>query len=82
MPEPDPVDLSEFLAAPRTEACIVARSLQVLSDEDRVKFEMAMSMPQEQAPTARVVAAFWARDIRINKESVARHRKGVCPCVR
>ena len=78
--EPHAADLGEFLPTDRSMPCLVARTLAVLSDKDRLNFEAALAHPD--VTTAKIVERFWARDHRVGKESVREHRKGLCCCER
>jgi hypothetical protein len=51
-----------------------------MSEQDRLNFEGAFAHPE--VTTAKIVERLWARDHRIGKESVGKHRKGQCCCER
>ena len=67
--------LADFLPV-RT--CSVARVLDQLSPRDREVFVEAMAHPQ--VTNARLCEKFAEYASSVNKDAVARHRKGSCPC--
>lgn len=77
-----PVDLSEFdeLAVPnRLKRCVIARSADRLSDEDRAKLEAALAAHYAHGTIARWLKA---RGLDGRDDAVKLHRDGDCCCER
>ena len=71
MPE---VDVSPFLA----ERCKVA-SLP-MSEEQRASFDAAMSLSNQEAPTAKAVRVLKSWGFAIGKDAIRQHRAEECVC--
>lgn len=72
------LDLTEFLPAPRK--CVVVSRLEQLNDEDRAKFEAALTLPN--VSNVKIAERFGERGIRVTVDSLSKHRGNECICGR
>ena len=72
------VDLSEFLEAPAKETCIVAKAIEKLSAEDRVKISAAFEA--EHITTAAIHQWLLKRNPAVKDGTLRKHRRHACVC--
>lgn len=78
------VDLSEFkaLAGRSGATCQVGGVLKQLKPAERVKLAAALAAPKEVIQHAAISRWLKQRDIKLDAQTVSRHRNGGCNCDR
>ena len=75
-------DLSEFESPRRgPETCIIGRYLDSMDETQRARFKAAFAGDPSRYTTSRIAERLSvAVGVRVNRESVSRHRHGTCCC--
>lgn len=61
-------------------ACKAGRLVRGLSPEDQTILNEALYSPEEDFPSSRIVSALAGLGIPVSKDSIIKHRRGLCRC--
>jgi hypothetical protein len=60
--------------------CKIRRILNTFSPEDQVTLNEALSGPEDEFPSGRIMTALGDLGISITKDTIIKHRRGHCAC--
>jgi len=60
--------------------CKIRRILDTFSPEDQATLIEALSGPEDEFPSGRIMTALGNLDISVTKDTIAKHRRGRCAC--
>ena len=72
------IDLSEFRESERPNKCAITHRIASLSDDERETLAEALAEPD--ITTASIYRWLNKRNVKVNWNTVDRHRKGECRC--